>query len=140
MRLGEPAKLNAAINITPLVDVVLVLLIIFMVMAPQMRTGPDVHLPNTTKPAEQGDERGKILVTIDEAGGLWIGDQPVSAEQFGEGLRAAVGDETDPKVVIKADARLHFRDVRQAMVAVEAAGFHGVGLIAKPAGAEAKGD
>ena len=140
MRLGEPAKMNAAINITPLVDVVLVLLIIFMVMAPQMRTGPDVDLPNTTKPAEQGDERGKILVTIDEVGGLWIDDQPISAEQFGEGLRAAVGDEADPKVVIKADARLHFRDVRQAMVAVEAAGFHGVGLIAKRAGDEAKGD
>ncbi len=140
MRLGEPAKMNAAINITPLVDVVLVLLIIFMVMAPQMRTGPDVHLPNTTKPVEQGDERGKILVTIDEDGGLWIDDQPISAEQFGEGLRAAVGDEADPKVVIKADARLHFREVRQVMVAVEEAGFHGVGLIAKRAGDEAKGD
>jgi len=140
MRLGEPAKMNAAINITPLVDVVLVLLIIFMVMAPQMRTGPDVDLPNTTKPVEQGDERGKILVTIDEAGGLWIDDQPISPEQFGEGLRAAVGDEADPKVVIKADARLHFREVRQAMVAVEEAGFHGVGLIAKRAGDEAKGD
>src|SRR5262245_10914255 len=100
MRLGEPAKMQAAINITPLVDVVLVLLIIFMVMAPQMRKGPDVTLPNTTKPAEQGDERGKILVSIDEAGGLWIDDQQVAAENFGEALRAAVGSETDPKVVL----------------------------------------
>jgi len=140
MRLGEPAKMQAAINITPLVDVVLVLLIIFMVMAPQMRTGPDVHLPNTTKPAEQGDERGKILVTIDEAGGLWIGDQPVAAGEFGESLRAAVGNEPDPKVVIKADARLHFHEVREAMLAVEAAGFHGVGLISKRAGDQTKGD
>ena len=139
MNVGASGGVKSDINITPLVDVVLVLLIIFMVMAPQMRTGPDVTLPNTTKPAEQGDERGKILVTIDEAGGLWIGDQPVSAEQFGEGLRAAVGDETDPKVVIKADARLHFREVRQAMVAVETAGFKGVGLISKRAD-EAKGD
>src|SRR5262249_51973037 len=140
MRLGEPAKLQAAINITPLVDVVLVLLIIFMVMAPNMRKGPDVTLPDTTKPAEQGDERGKILVTIDVAGGLWIDDQPVPLEHFGEVLRAAVGDEKDPKVVIKGDARLHFREVRQAMVAIEQAGFQGVGLIAKRAGAEAKGD
>ena len=140
MRLGEPAKMQAAINITPLVDVVLVLLIIFMVMAPQMRTGPDVSLPNTTKPVEQGDERGKILVTIDDAGGLWIGDQPVAPEQFGDGLRAAVGDTPDPKVVIKADARLHFHEVREAMLAVEAAGFHGVGLIAKRPDAKAKGD
>jgi len=79
MRLGEPTKIQAAINITPLVDVVLVLLIIFMVMAPQMRKGPDVTLPNTTKPSSQGDERGRILVSIDEAGGLWINDRPVTA-------------------------------------------------------------
>ena len=140
MRLGEPARMQAAINITPLVDVVLVLLIIFMVMAPNMRKGPDVNLPDTTKPPEQGDERGKILVTIDEAGGLWIDDQPVAAERFGEGLRAAVGVEPDPKVVIRGDARLHFREVRQAMVAIQEAGFQGVGLVAKRAGAKAQGD
>jgi len=140
MRLGEPARMQAAINITPLVDVVLVLLIIFMVMAPQMRKGPEVDLPDTAKPPEQGDERGKILVTIDEAGGLWIDDQPVAAGRFGEGLRAAVGTEPDPKVVIRGDARLHFREVRQAMLAIEEAGFHGVGLVAKRAGAKAQGD
>ena len=140
MQLGEPARMKANINITPLVDVVLVLLIIFMVMAPQMRKGPDVDLPDTKKPSEQGDERGKILVTIDEAGGLWIDDEPIAPERFGEGLRAAVGDEPDPRVVIRGDARLQFRQVREAMVAVEMAGFHGVGLIAKRAGAEAKGD
>jgi len=140
MRLGEPAKMNAAINITPLVDVVLVLLIIFMVMAPQMRKGPDVDLPDTKKPAEQGDERGKIMVTIDQAGGVWINDQPIAPENFRESLRAAVGDELEPKVVVKADSRLHFGEVRQAMVAIEQAGFPGVGLIAQRAGAEAKGD
>src|SRR5512146_2308485 len=108
MRLGESVKMQAAINITPLVDVVLVLLIIFMVMAPQMRKGPDVHLPNTAKPADQGDERGRILVSVDEAGKLWINDQPVAPEEFGEALRAAVGTEPDPKVVIRGDARLKF--------------------------------
>ena len=140
MRLGEPAKMNAAINITPLVDVVLVLLIIFMVMAPNMRKGPDVDLPDTTKPSEQGDERGKILVTIDEYGKLWIDDQEVAPEQFGEGLRAAVGDKPDPKVVIRGDSRLNFQAVRQAMLAIEQAGFQGVGLIAKRAGADTKGE
>ncbi len=141
MRLGEPAKMQAAINITPLVDVVLVLLIIFMVMAPQMmRKGPDVDLPDTAMPREQGDERGRILVTIDEAGGLWIDDQPVAAERFGDGLRAAAGAEPDPKVVIRGDARLHFREVRQAMLAIEQAGFRGVGLIAKRVGADVQGD
>jgi biopolymer transport protein TolR len=135
MRLGESARMQAAINITPLVDVVLVLLIIFMVMAPQMRKGPDVNLPNTAKPADQGDERGRILVSIDDAGKLWINDQQVAAEQFGEALRAAVGTESDPRVVIRGDARLNFRQVREAMIAVKEAGFRGVGLIAKRADA-----
>jgi biopolymer transport protein TolR len=136
MRLGEPTKIQAAINITPLVDVVLVLLIIFMVMAPQMRKGPDVTLPNTTKPNAQGDERGRILVSIDEAGGLWINDRSVTAESFGETLNAAVGTEPDPRIVIRGDAKLNFLQVRQAMVAIEQAGFRGVGLIAKRAGTE----
>ena len=138
MRLGESGKMQASINITPLVDVVLVLLIIFMVMAPQMRRGPDVKLPNTTKPNSQGDERGRILVSIDEAGGLWINDQSVAAEHFGEALNAAVGAEPNPRVVIRGDAKLHFVQVREAMLAIEQAGFHGVGLIAKRAGAEGK--
>ena len=135
MRLGEPAKMQAAINITPLVDVVLVLLIIFMVMAPEMRKGPDVNLPNTAKPREQGDERGRILVTLDQTGGLWIDDQPIAAEQFGDALRAAVGTDTDPKVVLRADARLNFQQVKETMIAIEEAGFSGVGLIANRAGA-----
>jgi biopolymer transport protein ExbD/biopolymer transport protein TolR len=138
MRLGEPGKMQATINITPLVDVVLVLLIIFMVMAPEMRKGPDVNLPNTTKPNSQGDERGRILVSIDDAGGLWINDQSVAPGDFGEALNAAVGAETDPRVVIRGDAKLNFLQVRQAMLAIEQAGFHGVGLISKRAGAEGK--
>src|SRR5215813_7538575 len=133
MRLGEPARMQAAINITPLVDVVLVLLIIFMVMAPQMRKGPDVNLPNTAKPSEQGDERGRILVSIDDAGKLWVNDQQVAAEQFGDALRAAVGSEAEPKVVIRGDARLNFGQVRDAMLATQQAGCRGVGLRAKRA-------
>src|SRR5262245_43338152 len=100
MQLGEPGKMQAAINITPLVDVVLVLLIIFMVMAPtMMRKGPDVALPETVKPNEQGDERGRIVVSVDAEGGLYIDDQVVRPENFGDSLRAAVGNEPDPKVV-----------------------------------------
>src|SRR4029453_19118920 len=133
MRLGESTKMQAGINITPLVDVVLVLLIIFMVTAPQMRKGPDVNLPNTAKPSDQGDERGRILVSIDDAGKLWINDQQVAPEQFGDALRAAADTETDPRVVIRGDAKLNFRQVREAMIAVKEAGFGGVGLIARRA-------
>jgi biopolymer transport protein TolR len=138
MRLGEPAKIQAAINITPLVDVVLVLLIIFMVMAPEMRKGPDVNLPNTAKPGDQGDERGRILVSIDETGAMWIDEKKVDAEHFTEALIEAVSAVQDPRIVIRGDAKLNFREVRQAMMVIEQAGFRGVGLVAKRAGA--KGD
>jgi biopolymer transport protein TolR len=139
MRLGEPTRMNAAINVTPLVDVVLVLLIIFMVMAPQMRKGPEVDLPGTAKPAEQGDERGRILVTIDESGGLWIDDQAVTVDEFGDALRVAASAQKEPKVVIRGAARLRIGEVRRVMLAIEGAGFRGVGLISKPAGAKAGG-
>jgi biopolymer transport protein TolR len=139
MRLGEPGKLQANINITPLVDVVLVLLIIFMVMAPQMRKGPEVNLPNTAKPADQGDERARIIVTIDESGALWVEDKKVAADKFGEALRAAAGNEADARVVLRGDARLQVGEVRQTMLAIEDAGFRGVGLISKDA-SEAKGN
>ena len=140
MRLGEGAKMQAAINITPLVDVVLVLLIIFMVMAPQMRKGPEVDVPKTAKPTKQGDERGRILVSIDDTGKMWVNDQQVAPEHLGEALRAAVGTETDPKVVVRGDAKLNFRQVREAMVAIEDAGFRGAGLIAKRSGPSAQGE
>jgi biopolymer transport protein TolR len=134
MSLGEPVKIRSAINVTPLVDVVLVLLIIFMVMAPHMRkgTGPEINLPATEKPREQGSGT-RILVTIDERGVLWIEDKPVAAERFGEGLHAAAGAETHPKVVLQGDARLPFGEVRQTMLAIEQAGFPGVALIAERA-------
>ena len=137
MKLGEPGKMQASINITPLVDVVLVLLIIFMVMAPSMmRKGPDVHLPDTKSPKDQGDERGRILVSIDQAGRLWVNEEETTVDGLGDAVRAAVGNELDPRVVIRGDARLHFREVRQAMLTIEEAGFHGVGLIARRAGAK----
>ena len=131
MRPGEPAKVQSTINVTPLVDVVLVLLIIFMVVAPQMRPGPEVRLPDTAKPREQGEQGARVLVTIDEHGALWIDDQPITAERLGEGLRASAGGQQDTKVVIQGDARLRFGEVRQAMMAIEEAGFHRVALLAK---------
>ena len=140
MRLGEPGRIQATINITPLVDVVLVLLIIFMVMAPQMRTGPEVDLPKTAQPREQGDERDQILVTIDQDGKLWIDNRAVSPEKFGESLRAAAGAQEEPKLVIRSDAPLRFGDVRRVMVAIEEAGFEGVGLIADGAAAKTGGE
>jgi biopolymer transport protein TolR len=134
-RFDEAGTMQAAINITPLVDVVLVLLIIFMVMVPQMGKGPEVDLPDTAKPTQQGDEKNRILVSIDDTGQLWINELPFETETFGDGLRAAAAARPEARVVIRGDAGLNFREVRQTMLAVEQAGFQGVGLIAQRAGA-----
>ena len=132
MSLGEPAKIRTAINVTPLVDVVLVLLIIFMVMAPNMRKGPgpEINLPATEKPRDEGSG-ARVLVTLDQRGVLWIEDKPVEADRFGDSLRAAAGTDKNPKVVLQGDARLPFGEVRHAMQAIEQAGFQGVALIAE---------
>ncbi len=142
MRLNELPKMQSAINITPLVDVVLVLLIIFMVVAPMMRMGPGpkIDLPETSKPLDQADERLRITVTIDDHGALWIEDQPSSPARFGEDLLAAAAGNMEAKVVIQGDARLRFGEVRATMLAVEQAGFQGVGLIAERAAKHAQGD
>ena len=143
MHLGEPTRMQSAINVTPLVDVVLVLLIIFMVMAPYMQKGPgpEVDLPATEKPRQQAQEGGRIQVTIDREGGLWVEDQRVAAERLGDSLRAAAASEPGAHVVIRGDSRLRFGEVRQTMLTVEQAGFHGVGLIAERAGSRAaRGD
>jgi len=137
MRIGEPAKMTSAINVTPLVDVVLVLLIIFMVMAPHMRQGPgpQIDLPETAKPKEQGSP-ARILVTLDERGVLWIEDQKIEPERFGDDLRAAAAKQKEPKVVVQADAKLPFGQVRQTMLAIEQAGFPGVALVSEREGAD----
>ena len=141
MQLGEPSRVQSSINVTPLVDVVLVLLIIFMVMAPYMRKGPgpEIDMPATQKPPQQGEDRPRVVVSIDEHGALWVDDQAVTPEGFGDGLRIAAAAEPDSKVVIQGDARLRFGDVRKTMHAIDEAGFHGVGLIAEREGSERRG-
>ena len=139
MQPGEARKMQSAINVTPLVDVVLVLLIIFMVMAPHMRQGPgpEIDLPATAKPHEQASGV-RIVVTIDEHGALWIDDKPFTVERFGDGLRAAAGGHSDAKVVVQGDATLPFGEVRHTMLGIEQAGFEGVGLIAERTGLGAR--
>ena len=134
----KPAKMQAAINITPLVDVVLVLLIIFMVMAPQMRNGTG------RQPAEHGEaeragrrerpDPGLASTRPAGCGSTTSRSQPSSSAKASARRWAP---RRIRRVVIRGDAKLNFRQVRQAMVAIEQAGFRGVGLIAKPAGAGA---
>ena len=129
MQVADTGKLRSGINVTPLVDVVLVLLIIFMVIAPQLATGPDIDVPTTDRPPSQPDDQDRVVVAIERDGTAWIGDAPTTPERFADDLRSAAPT-ADGQVVIEADGALTFGHVRRAMLAVDAAGFADVGLIA----------
>ena len=131
MRPAKAPKMQSSINITPLVDVVLVLLIIFMVIAPQLNLDQAITLPETQRPPDKPEDARQIVVTITADGRLHVNDQPVDRERLPDELLARAAAIGDAQVVIKGDARLTFGEVKQAMLAVEAAGFKDVGLIAE---------
>ena len=123
--------MNSAINVTPLVDVVLVLLIIFMVIAPQLNLDQAVTLPETQRPPDKPETEHQIVVTITADGQLHVNDTPVTREQLPDELLAQSAGIGDAQVVIKGDARLSFGHVQKTMFEIEAAGFKDVGLIAR---------
>ena len=129
MQAGSPGKVNSTINVTPLVDVVLVLLIIFMVMAPQLVGGQKVDLPVTEAPPEKPEDGKQIMVSIEPGGKFWIDEDEVPAGNFQAGMQQVAAERGDWKVVIKGDASLEYGTVKQAMLAVQSAGFKNVGLI-----------
>lgn len=132
MQAARPDKVQSSINVTPLVDVVLVLLIIFMVVAPQMNSGgPPIDVPTTDKAPRHKDGGRQILVAIERSGTIWIDGDQVAAGRFHESLLKMAKDRDEWKVVIKGDSRLTFGQVKQAMLAADAAGFKHVGLIAE---------
>jgi biopolymer transport protein TolR len=132
MQAAKPDKVQSSINVTPLVDVVLVLLIIFMVVAPQMNSGgPPVDLPTTDQAPKREDGGRQILVAIERSGMIWIDSEQVAGDRFYESLQEMSERRGEWKVVIKGDSRLTFGQVKQAMLVADAAGFKDVGLIAE---------
>ena len=122
----------AEINVTPMVDVMLVLLIIFMVAAPLLVTGVAVDLPKTSAKALPSDVE-PISVTIDARGQRSIGDEVLSDAAFAarlQALREARG--SDARVVIRADAGLPYGQVAALLADVTGSGFTRVALVNQP--------
>lgn len=122
----------ADINVTPLVDVMLVLLIIFMVTAPMMTQGVDVDLPQTTsKPLKQDDK--PIIITIDPQGGIFFnqiqGDRKILKQQLAE---LAVNQGTESPIFLRADKQVPYGIVAQVMADIKDAGFLKLGMVTQP--------
>ncbi|PIE71069.1 MAG: protein TolR [Deltaproteobacteria bacterium] len=121
----------AEINVTPFVDVMLVLLIIFMVTAPMMIQGVNVALPETiSAPMEAEDDQ--LVVTVDAHGKIFINDASVTLEFLKEKLSAILKTRASRNVFLKADKSVSYGSVIQVMAAVKRAGVAKLGMITEP--------
>jgi biopolymer transport protein ExbD/biopolymer transport protein TolR len=128
---NEGAKVNSNINVTPMVDVMLVLLIIFMVVIPMIRPGPPVKLARTDNPLEMSDanKEDALLVAVNKDGRLFFGNNEVSSAELTQRIKNRITSRTDKTVFVKADARSHYRFVAEAMNDIRAAGVSELGLL-----------
>ncbi|MGD8470760.1 MAG: protein TolR [Desulfobacteraceae bacterium] len=129
---GNNGQLMSDINVTPLVDVMLVLLIIFMVTAPMMMQGVDVSLPEATaEPLES--EKEHLIITVDTENKVFINDFQVSVDGLGEKLKKILEGRSDREVFLKADKDISYGTVVQVMAEVKGAGVEKLGMVTEPA-------
>ena len=128
-------RLMSDINVTPFVDVMLVLLIIFMVTAPMMSQGVDVNLPEVT--AEPlNTEKEPLIVTIDNQGRVFIVDFEVGIDHMREKLAKVLENRSDREVYLKADKGVAYGVVVRVMAEIKAAGVDKLGMVTDPSTAE----
>ena len=121
----------AEINIIPLVDVVLVLLLIFMLTAPMMYRGIDVNLPRAAAKPTAVEERLVLTLTKDHA--LYLNDKRIAPGPLDTSLRAAFQNRTDKTLYLKADSGLAYGAVIETMDQVRRAGIERLGMVTEPA-------
>ena len=130
----EAPEVRSDINVTPLVDVCLVLLIIFMVVTPMLQKGVDVALPETVDPDKMPDNEKQLEVSVKLDGSVHIGQNWVPEESLMTQLEEVHSNNPDRQVVVKADKRLKYKEVRRVMRLLNEAGFTRVGLVTEKEG------
>jgi biopolymer transport protein ExbD len=139
MQLGSASKAHGSsegavrsdINVTPLVDVCLVLLIIFMVVTPLLQKGVDVNLPETKNPVQMPEGQKQLDLAVKVDGSVFIGQNWVPRNNLLAALRDVYAQSPEKDVVIKADRRLKYKEVRDVMRIIQQAGFGGAGIEAR---------
>ena len=128
-RRGRRSQPMAEINITPMVDVMLVLLIIFMVAAPLMTVGVPVELPKTAANALPSEEEEPLTVTITAEGALSIQNTEVAPAELITKLQAIAAERTSDRIFLRADGANEWNKVAEVMGALNAGGFSNIGLV-----------
>ena len=124
------------INVTPFVDVVLVLLIIFMITAPVLQSGIEVSVPKTRTVKEITEER--LIITIDRSQRVYLGNEPVNIHQLGAKLREKIRDPEQQAVFLRSDENVPFGAFATVMDAVKQAGITNVSIVTEPLNQNAK--
>lgn len=118
------------INVTPMVDVMLVLLVIFMVTAPMMTVGVPVDLPQAIAPVLEGREE-PLVVSLSSKGDIYIQETKVTLETLGPRLTAITGANPDIKITVRGDKNISYGEVMALMGAITTAGFKRVALVSQ---------
>jgi len=121
------------INVTPLVDVMLVLLIIFMISAPLLTAGVEVELPKTEAAAMQSDDE-PLTVTVRKDGSIFVQEDPASYEQLAPRLQAMTSNNRERPIFVRADAAAPYEAVARVMAKLSVSGFTRINLITDTGG------
>ena len=128
---GNNNSFMSDINVTPFVDVMLVLLIIFMVTAPMMTQGVDVALPEATAEPLPAEEEN-LMISIDNKATIFINDVPVTVDDLNEKLKRIMGNRSDREVYLKADKDIPYGTVVRVMSEIKLAGVEKLGMVTVP--------
>ena len=128
---NEGAKVSSEINVTPMVDVMLVLLIIFMVVTPMLQKGISVDMPKVNNPEQMpdADKEDALLVSVMRNGDVFFGTDRITIDSLTTKVKDRLANRQDKRVYVKADARAHYGNVVQVVDAVRAAGVDDLGLL-----------
>ena len=127
----EGKKVNSNINVTPMVDVMLVLLIIFMVITPMLQKGVSVDMSKTNNPREMqdADKEDAVVIGITRDSKVYLGSDPIAPADLGPKVRDKIDKKTDKTVYVKADARAKYGVVVDVVDNVRTAGVDNLGLL-----------
>jgi biopolymer transport protein TolR len=128
MGVGPSRGIKSEINVTPLVDVVLVLLIIFMVVTPMLQRGKDVKLPRAAKVEEEKKQADPIIVSITTDKRMYVESAELGDDAFEDELHRKLVEKPGRKILLKGDTTLSFEDVRKVMNLARKAGAKGIAL------------
>ncbi|MGH9565148.1 MAG: ExbD/TolR family protein [Candidatus Angelobacter sp.] len=128
---NEGRKVNSNINVTPMVDVMLVLLIIFMVITPMLQKGVPVDLAKTDNPMQMpdADKEDALIVAVQRDGSIFFDTQRVTPDELTQKVKDRVASRTDKRVYVRADARAKYKSVVEVVDNVRSAGVDQLGLL-----------